>query len=100
MVSTHAPAWGATCFCLLLLYCVMKKDIKEKIMIISALTTLASGIVLSFLSFFLSSYHIDYSVLWYFAQCLMYAGSCFGIGAYITKFKNEVNEKIDNNKKL
>ena len=77
----------------------MKKDIKEKIMIISALTTLASGIVLSFLSFFLSHYHIDDSVLWYFAQTLMYAGSCFGIGAYIAKFKNEVNEKINDNKK-
>lgn len=77
----------------------MKKDIKEKIMIISALTTLASGIVLSFLSFFLSSYHIDNSVLWYFAQTLMYAGSCFGIGAYITKFKNEVIEKINDTKK-
>ena len=34
----------------------MKKDIKEKLKIASALTTLASGIVLSFLSFFLSSY--------------------------------------------
>ena len=77
----------------------MKKDIKEKIMIISALTTLASGIFLSFLSFFLSSYHIDKSVLWYFAQTLMYAGSCFGFGAYIAKFKNEVNEKINDNKK-
>lgn len=77
----------------------MKKDIKEKLMIISALTTLASGIALSFLSFFLSSYHIDNSVLWYFAQTLMYAGSCFGIGAYITKFKNEVNEKINENNK-
>ena len=77
----------------------MKKDIKEKLMIASALITLASGIVLSFLSFFLSSYHIDNSVLWYFAQTLMYAGSCFGIGAYITKFKNEINEKIIENKK-
>ena len=77
----------------------MKKDIKEKLMIASALTTLASGIVLSFLSFFLSSYRIDSSVLWYFAQTLMYAGSCFGIGAYITKFKNEINDKIIDNKK-
>ena len=76
----------------------MKKDIKEKIMIASALTTLASGIVLSFLSFFHSSYHIDNSVLWYFAQTLMYAGSCFGIGAYIAKFKNEVDEKINGKK--
>lgn len=76
----------------------MKKDIKEKLMIASALTTLASGIVLSFLSFFLSSYRIDSSVLWYFAQTLMYAGSCFGIGAYIAKFKNEVDEKINGKK--
>ena len=68
-------------------------------MIASALITLASGIVLSFLSFFLSSYQIDNSVLWYFAQTLMYAGSCFGIGAYITKFKNEVNEKINETNK-
>jgi hypothetical protein len=77
----------------------MKKDIKEKIMVASALITLGSGIILSFLSFFLSSYHIDNSVLWYFAQTLMYAGSCFGIGAYITKFRNEVNEKINNTEK-
>ena len=77
----------------------MKKDIKEKLMVASALTTLASGIVLSFLSFFLSSYRIDSSVLWYFAQTLMYAGSCFGIGAYIAKINNEINEKIIENKK-
>ena len=76
----------------------MKKDSKEKLMIASALTTLASGIVLSFLSFFLSSYRIDSSVLWYFAQTLMYAGSCLGIGAYIAKFKNEVDEKINGKK--
>ena len=76
----------------------MSKDIKEKIMVTSALITLGSGIVLSFLSFFLSSYHIDNSVLWYFAQTLMYAGSCFGIGAYITKFRSEVDEKINGKK--
>ena len=77
---------------------MMKKDIKEKIMVTSALITLGSGIVLSFLSFFLSSYRIDNSVLWYFAQTLMYAGSCFGIGAYITKFRSEVDEKINGKK--
>ena len=76
----------------------MKKDIKEKLMIASALTTLTSGIILSFLSFFLCSYRIDSSVLWYFAQTLMYAGSCFGLGAYIAKFKNEVDEKINGKK--
>lgn len=73
----------------------MKKDIKDYIMIISALVTLASGIVLSFLSFFLSRYQIHESVLWYFAQTLMYAGSCFGIGAYVRNFE----KKFENNNK-
>lgn len=73
----------------------MKKDIKDFIMIISALVTLASGIVLSFLSFFLSRYQIHESVLWYFAQTLMYAGSCFGIGAYVRNFE----KKLENNNK-
>ena len=69
-------------------------------MIISALITLGSGMILSFLSFFLSKiHHIDESVLWYFAQSLMYTGSCFGIGAYIQRFKTEVNEKISDTKK-
>ncbi len=78
----------------------MKKDTKEKIMIISALITLGSGMILSFLSFFLSNIHrIDNSVLWYFAQTLMYAGSCFGIGAYIQRFKSEVSEKINETSK-
>lgn len=77
----------------------MKKDIKDKIMIASAVGTLLSGIVLSFLSFFLTHYEIHSSVLWYFAQTLMYAGSCFGIGAYISKFRSEINEKINNTNK-
>lgn len=71
----------------------MKKDIKNFIMIISALVTLASGIVLSFLSFFLSRYQIHESILWYFAQTLMYAGSCFGIGAYVRNFEKKFENK-------
>ena len=74
----------------------MKKDIKDYIMIISALVTLVSGIVLSFMSFFLSCYKIHDSVLWYFAQTLMYAGSCFGIGAYVRKFEHKI---MDHNNK-
>lgn len=76
----------------------MKKDIKDYIMIISALITLASGIVLSFLSFFLSRYQIHESILWYFAQTLMYAGSCFGIGAYVRKFEKNIENKIKDRK--
>lgn len=53
-------------------------------MIVTACVMLASGITLSFLSFFLSVYHeIHDSVLWYFAQTIVYASSVFGIGAYV-----------------
>lgn len=62
----------------------MKKDRKDNIMICTAVLTLMSGIIMSFLSFFLSEIHkIDDSVLWYFAQTLMYAASAFGIYSYI-----------------
>lgn len=71
----------------------MNKEYKETLMIASALITLVSGITMSFLSFFLSLEHsIHSSVLWYFAQTLMYAASAFGLYSYIhsqaTKFQN------------
>lgn len=60
------------------------KDGKETVMIITAVIALTSGITLSFLSFFLSLEHIiDSSVLWYFAQTLMYCASVFGVSTYI-----------------
>lgn len=50
---------------------------------LSALATLFSGILLSFLSFALNKEHIiDDSVLWYFSQCLLYAGGIFSIKEY------------------
>lgn len=53
---------------------------------LSALVTLFSGIALSFLSFALSKEHIiDDSVLWYFSQCLLYAGGIFSIREYALK---------------
>lgn len=59
---------------------------------------LASGILLSFICFFLNHYQIEDSVLWYMAQALVYAGSIFGVSIYMhTKFgdiKNEVAKII------
>lgn len=50
---------------------------------LSALGTLASGVALCFLSFFLGGTHtVDGSVLMYFGQCLLYAGGIFAIGGY------------------
>ncbi len=56
----------------------------ETVSILIAAILVASGITLSFLSFFLTAEHvINDSVLWYFAQTLLYAGSVFGIKGYV-----------------
>lgn len=70
----------------------MKKD---NAMMISAMVTLLSGIMMSFFAFFLSVDHrINDSVLWYFAQCLMYAASSFGIYSYVKyRFDSIQHEK-------
>ena len=60
----------------------------------SALFLLASGVVLAFLSFFTSENgEISDSVLWYFAQCLIYAGSVFGLKSYIYYVVHEKYKK-------
>lgn len=57
----------------------------------SALFLLVSGVAMAFLSFFTSQNgEISDSVLWYFAQCLIYAGSVFGMKIYID---NAIREK-------
>lgn len=62
----------------------MNDKTKDGIMITTACVMLASGIALSFLSFFLSASHIVHdSALWYFAQTIVYASSVFGIGSYV-----------------
>lgn len=75
----------------------MKKDMKDNTMIGAALITLASGIVLCFLSFFLSRQHeINSSVLWYFGQTLLYAASSFGLATYVKAKLNDFTNIIEN----
>ncbi len=80
----------------------MQKNTKEWIQYGSALGMLGSGVLLTFLCFFLNGYSVSDSVLWYVAQCLVYAGSVFGVTVYIsTKFgdvKKMFNEKIKEQK--
>ena len=50
---------------------------------------LAVGVVMAFLSLLLPPPgEINESVLYIFAQILIYAGSVFGIGAYVEKMKD------------
>lgn len=70
---------------------------KDNTMIGAALITLASGIVLCFLSFFLDRQHeIKSSVLWYFGQTLLYAASSFGLVSYVKVKMNDFTNIIEN----
>ena len=56
---------------------------------------LASGVILTFLCFFLNHYKIEDSVLWYLAQTLVYAGSIFGVGMYITTRDRAITSYVE-----
>ena len=76
-----------------------KKERKEIAQVWTAIVLIVSGIVLSFLSFFISKEHcIDNSVVWYFAQCLLYAGGIFGIRNYTITKIGQI-ENADNKRK-
>lgn len=67
-----------------------KKDI---IQYATACITLASGITLAFLCFFLNGYDVTQGVLWYVAQTIVYAGSIFGVSIYIKSKIDEIQRK-------
>ena len=55
---------------------------------------LMAGVGLSTAGFFVAPVGaIHDSVLWFFAQCLIYAGSIFGVSIYVT---GKVNKAITN----
>lgn len=59
-------------------------DRKDCIQYATAVAMLLSGIVMSFIGFFAAPVGvISDSVLWYTAQTLIYAGSVFGLTAYV-----------------
>ena len=67
---------------------------RESYQLITATGLLVSGVVLSFLSFFLTAGHIiTDSVLWYFAQCLLYSGGIFGIRSYTISKLGKLDDK-------
>ena len=62
----------------------MKRETKEDIQIWSALGMLIAGVSLSVAGFLVEPLGIIHdSVLWFFAQCLTYAGSIFGVYIYV-----------------
>lgn len=77
-----------------LTYKGMKRETKEDIQVWTAVGMLIAGVGLSVVGFLVTPLGIIHdSVLWFFAQCLIYAGSIFGVSIYVT---GKVNKAITN----
>ena len=62
----------------------MKKERQTALQVYSALGMLIAGVGLSVAGFCVPPVgQISDSVLWFFAQCLIYAGSVFGVAVYV-----------------
>ena len=73
----------------------MKKNTKEDIQVWTAVGMLFAGVGLSVAGFVVEPLgQVHDSVLWFFAQCLMYAGGIFGIGVYVTTKFNHLVDKL------
>ena len=80
-----------------LTYKGMKKETKEDIQVWTAVGMLIAGVTMSFIGFFVEPLGIIHdSVLWFFAQCLLYGGAVFGIPLYV---KSKISSIIGNDKK-
>lgn len=74
----------------------MKKETKENIQYGSAVAMLLLGMILSIAGFVTApAGEIHESVLWLFAQCLIYAGSVFGISVYMSDRFNQIEKKMN-----
>lgn len=82
----------------------MTNEKKETVQYITAISTLATGVIMCFLSFFLNKYIIESSVLMYFGQTLIFCGAVFGINMVIktkvleaeSNIRKEVDRRLDN----
>lgn len=75
-------------------YKEMKRETKADLQVWTAVGMLIAGVGLSVLGFLVEPLGIIHdSVLWFFAQCLIYAGSIFGVSIYVS---GKVNKAITN----
>ena len=73
----------------------MRTNTKDWIQYSTAIAMVGSGIVLAFLSFWMTENHdITDGVLWYVAQALTFAGGVFGISLYVKTKVGEVKSEI------
>lgn len=79
----------------------MTKEDRTKYQVYSALSMLLAGVALSVAGFIVPPVgEISDSVLWFFAQCLIYAGSIFGVSIYVQSKFTELKEEMSNRKNI
>ena len=79
----------------------MTKEDRTKYQVYSALAMLLAGVALSVAGFLVPPVgEISDSVLWFFAQCLIYAGSIFGVSIYVQSKFTEIKEEMINRKNI
>lgn len=78
----------------------MKRETKEDIQVWTAVGMLIAGVSLSVAGFLVEPLGIIHdSVLWFFAQCLVYAGSIFGVYIYVNgRVQNALKDFTERNK--
>ena len=82
----------------------MKKQNKESLQVWTAVVMLAVGTLLVIAGFIVPpTGEVHDSVLWFFGECLIYAGSIFGISIYVSgkihNIRRELNLPDENNKR-
>lgn len=79
----------------------MTKEDRTKYQVYSALAMLLAGVALSVAGFLVPPVgEISDSVLWFFAQCLIYAGSIFGVSIYVQSKFTELKDEISKRKRV
>lgn len=78
----------------------MKRETREDIQVWTAVGMLIAGVSLSVAGFLVEPLGIIHdSVLWFFAQCLVYAGSIFGVYIYVNgRVHNALKDFTERNK--
>ena len=72
----------------------MTQDTKEKIQVGTAVAMVASGIVLTFLSFAIS-HAVHSSVLTFVGEAVGFAGGVFGLTVFARAKSDEIDEKFN-----
>ena len=68
-----------------------------KLQELTAVAMLAFGVLFALFGFWVAPLgRVDESVLWIFAQCLIYAGSVMGVTVYVRRWGERLSDRLRN----